>query len=158
MLIREFSHRSGLSSKALRLYDAVGLLEPHFVDPEHGYRYYAPDQLERAKRIALLRQLEMPLQRIVLLLEQRGDEAASSLHRYWQEVEALHRDKRSLVQYLVQVWQAKELPMFEISSRSVPEQKILTVHWIARANWRAARAPRAGPRGSLHDHEKERRG
>ena len=131
MLIREFSHRSGLSSKALRLYDAVGLLEPHFVDPENGYRYYAPDQLER---IALLRQLKMPPQRIVLLLEQRGDEAASSLHRYWQEVEALHRDKRSLVQYLVQVWQAKELPMFEISSRSVPEQKILTVHWIARAN------------------------
>ena len=131
MLIREFSHRSGLSSKALRLYNAVGLLEPHFVDPENGYRYYAPDQLER---IALLRQLKMPPQRIVLLLEQRGDEAASSLHRYWQEVEALHRDKRSLVQYLVQVWQAKELPMFEISSRSVPEQKILTVHWIARAN------------------------
>ena len=98
MLIREFSHRSGLSSKALQLYDAVGLLEPHFVDPENGYRYYAPDQLERAKRIALLRQLEMPLQRIVLLLEQRGDEAASSLHRYWQEVEALHRDKRRLGQ------------------------------------------------------------
>ena len=89
MLIREFSLSSRLSSKALRLYDAVGLLEPRFVDPQSGYRYYASDQLERAAKIALLRQVEMPLQRIAELLEQRGDEAASSLHSYWQEVNEL---------------------------------------------------------------------
>ena len=38
--IGEFARRSGLSLKALRLYDARGLLEPVRVDPASGYRYY----------------------------------------------------------------------------------------------------------------------
>jgi DNA-binding transcriptional MerR regulator len=127
MLIREFSTRSRLSGKALRLYDALGLLEPAFVDPHSGYRYYSPGQLERAHRIAFLRQLEMPLQRIAELLQLDGAGAARSLEAYWREVEVLHRDKRSLVQYLGQTWEKKEIPMFKIETRFVPEQKIVTM-------------------------------
>jgi DNA-binding transcriptional MerR regulator len=127
MLIREFSTRSRLTSKALRLYDALGLLEPAFVDPVSGYRYYSPLQLERASRIALLRQLEMPLNQIAELLELHGEAAAAFLAAYWRDVENLHRDKRSLVQYLGERLEAKEIPMFEIHTRSVPEQKIATI-------------------------------
>ena len=40
MTIGEFARRSGLSLKALRLYDARGLLQPVRVDPDSGYRHY----------------------------------------------------------------------------------------------------------------------
>ena len=46
--------------KALRLYDAMGLLTPALVDDSSGYRFYTESQIERAKLIGLLRQLEMP--------------------------------------------------------------------------------------------------
>lgn len=42
--IGEFSQRSGLTARALRLYDDSGLPAPDFVDEATGYRYYAPRQ------------------------------------------------------------------------------------------------------------------
>jgi DNA-binding transcriptional MerR regulator len=59
--IGQFSKVSWLSIKALRLYDELGLLEPAFIDPRTGYRYYEPAQASRARAIALLRSLDMPL-------------------------------------------------------------------------------------------------
>ncbi len=42
MTIGEFAREAGLTAKALRLYDEMGLIEPAEVDPATGYRYYAP--------------------------------------------------------------------------------------------------------------------
>lgn len=55
LTIGELARRSGLSLKALRLYDELGLLRPHTVDAVTGYRHYRPEQAERARRIGLLR-------------------------------------------------------------------------------------------------------
>ena len=38
--IGEFSRLSGLTVKALRFYEASGLLFPAFVDPGNSYRFY----------------------------------------------------------------------------------------------------------------------
>ena len=51
----EFSAATGLSAKALRLYDERGLLVPARVDRATGYRRYTEDQIATAGRIALLR-------------------------------------------------------------------------------------------------------
>jgi DNA-binding transcriptional MerR regulator len=51
----EFSAATGLSVKALRLYDERGLLVPARIDRATGYRRYAEDQIVTAGRIALLR-------------------------------------------------------------------------------------------------------
>jgi len=51
----EFSAATGLSVKALRLYDERGLLVPARVDRTTGYRRYADGQIATAGRIALLR-------------------------------------------------------------------------------------------------------
>jgi DNA-binding transcriptional MerR regulator/GNAT superfamily N-acetyltransferase len=51
----EFSAATGLSVKALRLYDERGLLVPARVDRTTGYRRYADVQIVTAGRIALLR-------------------------------------------------------------------------------------------------------
>lgn len=50
----EFSRRSGLSPKALRIYADAKLLIPSKVGP-NGYRFYVPEQLEDARTILLLR-------------------------------------------------------------------------------------------------------
>ena len=56
-----FARASGLSRKALRLYDELGLLHPARVDPVTPYRFYHPGQLEQARLVAWLRRLGMPL-------------------------------------------------------------------------------------------------
>ena len=62
--IGRMARESGLSVSALRFYDGAGVLAPASVDPGSGYRYYTPDQLPRARLIARLRQLGLPLARI----------------------------------------------------------------------------------------------
>jgi DNA-binding transcriptional MerR regulator len=69
MTIGRFARLSGLTVKALRHYDELGLLEPAAVDPETGYRSYAPSQLGRAEAIRRLRKLELPLDDVRTLLD-----------------------------------------------------------------------------------------
>lgn len=69
MQIGRFSRLTGLTVKALRHYDEIGLLRPAHVDPGTGYRTYTPEQVERAELIRQLRSLEVPLDEIGVLLE-----------------------------------------------------------------------------------------
>ncbi len=62
--IGDFARASGLTAKALRLYDELELVVPAKVDELNGYRWYAPEQLERARLVASLRLIGMPLYRI----------------------------------------------------------------------------------------------
>ena len=66
--IGSFSRVSGLTAKALRHYDEIGLLEPARVDESSGYRYYALEQARDAEAIRRLRSLELPLDEIRGLL------------------------------------------------------------------------------------------
>ncbi|HEY1367088.1 MAG TPA: helix-turn-helix domain-containing protein [Gaiellaceae bacterium] len=67
--IGRFARLTGLTVKALRHYDEVGLLRPAAVDPETGYRSYSPGQARRAEAIRRLRRLEVPLDDVSVLLE-----------------------------------------------------------------------------------------
>ena len=68
MTIGRFSRLTGLTVKALRHYDELGLLRPAGVDPDTGYRSYSPAQVGRAEWIRTLRRLELPLDDISTLL------------------------------------------------------------------------------------------
>ncbi len=61
MPIGAFARLCRLTVKAVRHYDAEGLLVPAQVDPHSGYRYYRADQVATATTIALLRGLDVPL-------------------------------------------------------------------------------------------------
>jgi DNA-binding transcriptional MerR regulator len=67
--IGEFSRRGRVSVKALRHYEAVGLLKPDHVDPATGYRYYAAGRLDDLHRLMVLRSLGLPLGRIRQVLQ-----------------------------------------------------------------------------------------
>jgi DNA-binding transcriptional MerR regulator len=68
MPIGRFSRLTGLSVKALRHYDELGLLRPATVDPQTGYRSYSSAQVGQAEAIRTLRRLELPLDDIATLL------------------------------------------------------------------------------------------
>jgi DNA-binding transcriptional MerR regulator len=69
MPIGRFGRLTGLTVKALRHYDELGLLRPAAVDADTGYRLYSPSQVGRAEWIRTLRRLEVPLDDVATLLE-----------------------------------------------------------------------------------------
>jgi DNA-binding transcriptional MerR regulator len=58
------ARRSGLTAKALRHYDRIGLLRPARVDGANGYRLYRSDQVAEARLVGLLRSLDLPLDQV----------------------------------------------------------------------------------------------
>lgn len=62
--IGRFARLAGLSVGALRHYDELDLLRPADIDRFTGYRRYRREQLETARTIARLRDLELPLDEI----------------------------------------------------------------------------------------------
>jgi DNA-binding transcriptional MerR regulator len=127
MTIGEFSRRTRLSARALRLCDAQGLLVPAAVDPYTGYRHYTHDQLGRAHRIGLLRAAGMPLAEIAELLDLSAEDADRALTAWWRGVEGRHRAQRALVAYLRTVIIGRSDDMYDVHTREVPEQKVLTL-------------------------------
>lgn len=111
LTIGEFARASRLSAKALRLYDDLGLLRPVVVDPGNGYRRYAPDQLERARLVAWLRRIGMPLARIRTVVELPAGQAAEAVRTYWEHVEADIAARRRLAADLVEYLSGKDTAM-----------------------------------------------
>lgn len=101
LTIGEFARAARLSPKALRLYDELGLLRPHAVDKWSGYRYYAPEQLEKARLIAWLRRLGMPLARIRAVLDLAREGAAAEVAAFLRTAEADFAERQRLAQFLI---------------------------------------------------------
>jgi DNA-binding transcriptional MerR regulator len=77
--IGRFARLSGLSIGALRHYDELDLLRPADVDRFTGYRRYRRDQLETARAIGGLRDLDVPIEDIRDVL--RSDDPADRRRR-----------------------------------------------------------------------------
>ena len=128
-----FARRSRLSVKALRLYDELGVLVPARVDEASGYRYYDVAQLEAARLVAMLRQLELPLAEIKELLARDPVDAAERIAAHWREVESVHDARRELADYLVNRLSGKRSVMYEVATREIPERSVLclmfSIYW-----------------------------
>jgi DNA-binding transcriptional MerR regulator len=112
MQIGRFAHLTGLTVKALRHYDEIGLLRPAAVDPDTGYRTYAPEQAERAETIRMLRQLEVPLDEIATLLASDDPEAQKRVLVDHQRRTAFRQvELRRILQRLQPLIDEKESPM-----------------------------------------------
>jgi len=64
LTIGRFARLTGLSVGALRHYDELDVLRPARTDPFTSYRLYRRDQVETARSIVRLRDLEVPLETI----------------------------------------------------------------------------------------------
>jgi DNA-binding transcriptional MerR regulator len=156
MTTGEFSRRSQLSIKALRLYDRQGLLRPAAVDGRNGYRGYDQSQLFTARLIVLLRSLDMPLHEVARVVTADGTEAAELIDSYWAAQERRFVAQRQIAATLRPGVAASDAPSGElpVHERWVPEQLVLTeqrhvcigqLTWTREAAARlAAQADRCG--------------
>ena len=153
LTIGQFSRRSRLSAKALRLYERQGLLRPEQVDPGSGYRRYRESQLGSARLVATLRRLDMPLAVVATIVAAPPPRGASLLAEYWDGVERRVASQRELAMHLrIRLAGDPEgaLSMYEIHQRDVPEQLVLTEQrhvlveelpaWLGQSMPRAARS------------------
>ncbi len=79
LTIGQFSKKIGVSSKALRLYEKIGLITSH-TRGENGYRYYDSSQLELAMRLKDFKKLGFSLAEIKGLLQADRDLGSEKLH------------------------------------------------------------------------------
>jgi DNA-binding transcriptional MerR regulator len=123
--IGEFARRSRLSHKALRLYDERGVLVPSRVDQATGYRYYDAAQLDQARLVMMMRELQLPLAAVRELLACDPADAAERIAEHWRDAEAEHDARRELADYLVSRLRGKRSVMYEVATREMRERSLL---------------------------------
>jgi len=123
--IGEFARRSRLSLKALRLYDQLGVLVPSRVDQASGYRYYDTAQLDEARLVVMMRELQLPLKAVKKLLACDPADAAKRIAEHWRDAEAAHDARRELADYLVSRLSGMRPVMYEVATREMPERSLL---------------------------------
>lgn len=79
--IRKMSQACQVSVKTLRYYSQIGLLEPAYIDPDSGFRYYEAEQIDalllilRLKRYGFsLDEIRQPIPRIFWPHSKNGPE------------------------------------------------------------------------------------
>jgi DNA-binding transcriptional MerR regulator len=76
LTIGRLARLSGLTSRALRHYDKLGVLRPAAVGDANGYRLYDRGQVEVARQIRVLRELEVPLDEVRRIIADPDSEDA----------------------------------------------------------------------------------
>ncbi len=125
MSIGEFARRSRLSAKALRLYDGLGLLSPARVDGLSGYRYYESAQVDQARLIAALRQVDVTLATVKEWLALDPAEMAGRVSAFWREAEARHAAQGKLAAALVDRLNGRSTAVYEVATRDMPQRSLL---------------------------------
>ncbi len=105
--IGDLAKQTGLSVRALRHYDDLGLLSPS-ERSEAGYRVYAEADVRRLYRIVALRQLDFPLEEIALLLDQGEPGLAETARRHLDRVERDLESQKRLRKRLAPMVEALE--------------------------------------------------
>lgn len=88
--IGEFSKICEVSTKTLRYYDEIGLINPDEINPENGYRYYSIRQLKKLLFINRLKSYNFSLEEIKAILELEEDQSEEKL------CSALNRKRREI--------------------------------------------------------------
>jgi DNA-binding transcriptional MerR regulator len=123
LTIGRFADATGLTVRALRHYDELGLLAPAHVDPDTGYRYYDSAQVEDAVTIRRLRALEMPLEEIGELLDASAATFRERLAGHGYRVAEEARDKHTLLLELAALVEGGDAPL-AIEVREEPELRL----------------------------------
>ena len=93
--VNEFAALAGVTAKALRHYDRLGLLKPQRTSS--GYRLYSERDLERLQQIVALKFLGLPLKQIKRQLEQKMPPLSHALRAQ----RAVLEEKRRLLDHAI---------------------------------------------------------
>jgi DNA-binding transcriptional MerR regulator len=139
--IGQFSKLTGVTAKALYLYERRGLLTPR--RSRAGYRRYTPRELTQLERVVALKGLGLSLQQIAAMTKDEGCASALLLKQ-----RALLEDKRRRLERAVKAIDAiasDDLPGAALD-RFVSESS--WDRWEVRRKAAASQAPRAPDRAS----------
>lgn len=133
--IGEFSQLGQVSTRMLRHYDKLGLLQPSYTDEWTGYRYYTIDQLARLHRIIALKDLGLSLAQIGELLGDDGDLPVEQLRgmlllkqaEVRQEIAAGQMQLQHIAARLDQIEQAGQPSPYEIVIKSITPLPVAAV-------------------------------
>ena len=122
--IGAFARIGGISTKALRDYDRLGLFRPAWVDPVTGYRGYSPAQLPQLRRIVALRSMGIGLAEIGQLVS-GGADLGEVLDRRWAALERERREiDRRLAALQIQVEMSGKMGLPDIVVRPIESESI----------------------------------
>ncbi len=131
--IGDFARLAGLSVRALRHYEAEGLLTPARVDERTGYRFYAYDQLAAIDQVLALRDLGFGLADIRALLSSRGDVQAlgARLRRQRERLAAELARQAARLRKLDALQRAvaadPDAPELSVRVRPLPDVRVLSL-------------------------------
>lgn len=118
----EFAQRAGVTVKALRHYDRLGLLQPR--RSGSGYRLYSESDLERLERIAALKFLGVPLKQIKAVLDRSGMTLREALRR---QREALEDKQRMLGSAIRAIQNAEQALVSDAAAEAAAWKRIIEV-------------------------------
>jgi DNA-binding transcriptional MerR regulator len=141
--IGQFSRITGLTVKTIRLYHEKGVLQPAWIDEETGYRYFDQADVERARVIRYLRELDFPLAEIreLLAADDAGREAGvvPMLERQRQRIQereaGLSRIAASLDEVIAREREAfamVEQDAFEVEEKELAPLTVAGLRWKGR--------------------------
>jgi DNA-binding transcriptional MerR regulator len=125
--ISGFGRVTGLTAKALRVYEREGLLAPTRVDAHNGYRWYSTDQVDDARLIGLLRGLQMPLEEIRALLALDRGVGSMKLSAWWAHRERQHSGRRALMAHIQSVIKGEESFVYDVQVRHIPAHRVMSL-------------------------------
>lgn len=94
--IKQMAELSGVTARALRWYDRLGLLRPGRVT-DAGYRIYGPEEVDRLQQILFFRELDFPLEDIRRMLDDPAYDRQAALQSHLAELEARRARLDSLI-------------------------------------------------------------
>jgi DNA-binding transcriptional MerR regulator len=113
--IGRFARLTGLTVKALRHYDELGLLKPARVDAWTGYRWYEPAQVREAVAVRRLRALRVPLEQVAVLIRSDERTVRDALTAHRAQLEGDLAEMRAVVAELDRLIDGKEQLVTELT-------------------------------------------
>ena len=94
--IKKIAELAGVSTRAIRYYDEIGLLIPPEIGA-NGYRYYDKESLMRLQQILFYRELDIPLKEIQRILGDPGFDTLKALQVHRASLSAKVKQLKELI-------------------------------------------------------------
>jgi len=136
--IGDFSKICQTSIRALRHWDAIGLLKPALIDAATGYRYYSIEQIDDVNRILAFRAMGLSLDDVIRMLHEKPTPEIvramllakrDELHEQIQEAEAMLLALEGRLRVMETMDTA---PSYEVTLKSSDEMPLLAVRATVR--------------------------
>lgn len=122
--IGKLSKTLGISVQSIRMYQKKGLIEPTYIDPETGYRYFADDDFGKLWRIKILQSAGFTLKEIIEIREKTISEIEDIITIKRDELEQTIMEKQVSLDYLnrkIEAIKSYQMPL-EIEVKELPDR------------------------------------